>query len=82
MAEIHGQFERLQRQWLNSPDFPFNDRENQGVADPLLFGPLQSPNPWNWRGVSVCPAGIGQFVTPRGGAYFYVPSISWLKKPR
>jgi Dyp-type peroxidase family len=82
MTDIHGQFERLQLQWMNKPSFPFDDSRRKGVVDPLLFGPLGKPLPWNWNGTEVCPGNLSPFVTSRGGAYFYVPSISWMKSPR
>lgn len=80
-TSIATQFEKIQHDWLNNPQFAglFDER------DPLLGQrsdggramTLQS-RPANLRFPS-----LGEFITVRGGAYFFLPSIRalrWLAK--
>jgi deferrochelatase/peroxidase EfeB len=71
VAEIAGQFERAYRGWLNSGSFP----NLQAGLDPITseVGSLRyDANQQAW-------SGFGQVVTTRGGAYFFAPSIPFLK---
>ena len=77
MRDIAGQFELMNRSWFRDLDFP---QAGTGLSDPIVEGPLGAPGVWEWNGVKV--NGLSRFVKSRGGAYFYVPSIAWLKKPR
>lgn len=53
--------------WLQSPDHPQRGgRETGQLLDPLLFGRDNGD----------------RFVTPKGGEYFYVPSLKWLSSVR
>ncbi len=76
MADISGQFEKLQAEWFRGGEFPVPGTDQ---PDPLLFGSDFPGNAWSWpaRGISGIP--IERFVTPLGGAYFFVPSVSWLQ---
>lgn len=79
---ISEQFEFIQQSWANNPDFPFTN-QNHGV-DPII-GQTQDRRPHYEN----CPIAHGdnrrhkgdfqQFVTMRGGEYFFAPSISGLK---
>lgn len=76
MRDIQAQFERMQLQWFSDPDFPVR---GAGLADPLIRGALAGAPDWRWNGVTV--PGLAKFVSSRGGAYFYMPSMAWLTKP-
>jgi len=76
MRDIELQFERLHRQWFDSVDFPF---VGTGLGDPLIRGATGGAGEWSWNGIKV--EGLKRFVRSRGGAYFYVPSIDWLRSP-
>jgi deferrochelatase/peroxidase EfeB len=78
MSDIGRQFEKLQAEWFQSGDFPV-----MGVnqLDPLLFGPRSAGGEWSWAERGLGPLPIGPLVTPLGGAYFFVPSMSWLRSP-
>lgn len=79
-ANIAGQFESIQHDWLNHPQFG----ELYEETDPLLgtrstTGHLFTvpARPSNLRF-----EGIGQFVTVSGGAYFFLPgkqALDWLR---
>jgi len=73
-ASIARQFEHIQRQWFNRPDFPAGAQPEPG-ADPLVGQPsgrheVRLPTP---RGhVAI---GLDRFVTVTAGGYFFTPSI-------
>ena len=75
-ASLPRQFEFLQQSWLNNPKF-------NGLYDER--DPLSSANPGD--GTLTIPAkpvrerlhGLPSFVTVRGGAYFFLPSIRALE---
>ncbi len=79
---IAEQFEFIQQSWANNPDFPFTG-QTHGV-DPII-GQTRDRRP----DYENCPIAHGnmkrhkgdfqQFVTMRGGEYFFAPSISGLK---
>ena len=75
-ADLVRQFEFVQHHWLNSPLFAA-----PGESDPLLGrrdgdGPNTFTMPADPARMRV--AGLQQFVTMRGGAYFFLPSIPLL----
>lgn len=82
MGNIGSQFQELQMDWFGNANFPFVD---SGVIDPVVrhdmtvTGGKSEPPRWTWKqqfpDVSVR---LPKAITPRGGAYFYVPSITWL----
>jgi Dyp-type peroxidase family len=74
MRDIRDQFERLSLQWFDDRGFPF---PGAGSGDPMVRGPQNDARKWQWNGISV--EGMRRFVTSRGGAYFYVPSMARLK---
>ena len=76
MRDIRLQFERMNRDWFNNVDFPFT---GTGMGDPIIRGPTGARSSWNWNGLEV--RGLTSFVRSRGGAYFYVPSMEWLRNP-
>ena len=82
-ASIARQFEFVQSAWLNSTHF--NGLQNE--SDPLLGTRLATPDGMPTDGFSIPQAqgadrkltGLPQFVTVRGGAYFFLPGIRALR---
>ena len=80
-ANISGQFEFVQHTWVNYPHF---DRLYHD-PDPII-GVVGNPPPGLEQDFTVqgCPVhrrvhGLPRFVTIRGGAYFFLPSITAIK---
>jgi Dyp-type peroxidase family len=80
--DIKRQFEFLQSRWANNANFL---RENTGV-DPMLGHmsvrkpvPQKWPPSWGAPRAAHQPVNFGNFVTLRGGEYFFAPSITFLK---
>jgi Dyp-type peroxidase family len=61
-------FDVMQNRWSQHVDFP---RAPNPEKDLILFGPP----------AGACP-GISNWVTPKGGAYFFVPSLDWMRNVR
>jgi Dyp-type peroxidase family len=81
-ADITKQFAFIQESWANSPDFP---RPASGM-DPLVgratLGQTpdqQWPTAWDGESDSQRHGDFGQFVTLKGGEFFFAPSIPFLK---
>lgn len=78
-SSIFRQFEFIQQQWINyGLDFeagndtcPLLGRRDQSDKHVIAAGPA-NPTP-------VIAAGLPQFVTTRGGAYFFLPSLSAIR---
>ena len=70
------QFITLQKNWFANADFP--PPAHGTLADPIVR-PVDLPGMWSWLGVT---KPLQQCVHPRGGAYFYVPSMTWLAQPK
>jgi Dyp-type peroxidase family len=76
-ADIERQFEFIQSTWLNNPNFNRLQNEN----DPLIGNPDSAPG--GYMTIPGCPvrkrlSGIDTFITVKGGAYFFLPSIAAL----
>ncbi len=80
VADIANQFEFVQRDWVNSPTFA----QGGTGKDPLIGQPADNTI-YHWPpayGDTTHPkkdVSFGDFITMRGGAYFFAPSISMLK---
>jgi deferrochelatase/peroxidase EfeB len=74
MRGIENQFNTLITSWAQDGNFPQPD---SGAPDPLLFAGTPESGSWNWRGLELPPA--PRFVIAKGGAFFYVPSMVWLR---
>jgi Dyp-type peroxidase family len=73
-ASIARQFELIQQQWFNQPDFPPGVRPEPG-ADPLVGQPSGRHEvrlPTEHGHVAI---GLDRFVTVTAGGYFFTPSI-------
>jgi deferrochelatase/peroxidase EfeB len=81
-ANISRQFEFVQAAWIVNPKFSGTDE-----GDPLLGNrkPLGTGRPTNGftqpqdGGLPCRTSGLSQFVTVRGGAYFFLPGIAALR---
>lgn len=80
-ANIENQFEFIQRTWSNNPKF----QNLHDDPDPLT-GTLENVDGKKTQNFTVqayptnrCIKNIPQFVTIRGGAYFFLPSISAIR---
>ncbi|MGW4694331.1 Dyp-type peroxidase [Kitasatospora cineracea] len=86
-SDLVGQFEFIQANWINDPDFPPGRKAKPG-PDPLVSGQLATVNDGrtSWEGTS--PAGERQttvldfrpFVQTRGALYCFTPSITTLRR--
>lgn len=78
--DIGRQFEFTQSSWVNNPDFIFG-RDRPGL-DPVIGQGQREPQAWrrDWNDPAspVDPFQFDQFVTLRGGEYYYAPPISFL----
>lgn len=81
-ANIARQFEFVQGAWIANPKFSGTEE-----GDPLLGNrkPLETGRPTNAfsrpqdSGLPCRTSGLSQFVTVRGGAYFFLPGIAALR---
>jgi len=76
-ADIAGQFELIQHSWLNNMHVGglYDER------DPLLYGGSGGGTfTIQHRPTNLRLRGIPQFVTVRGGAYFFMPGITALRE--
>jgi Dyp-type peroxidase family len=74
-ADLRRQFEFVQQAWVNNPQFMgYNDGPDRiaGVNHDMASRGLH-------ESVGCCPRGLASFVTVKGGAYFFLPSIPALK---
>jgi Dyp-type peroxidase family len=76
-ANLQRQFEFVQQHWINGPKFGGLDNE----VDPLIGAqpPEGGLMTVQERPLSRCVVGIPNFVTVRGGAYFFLPGLKALK---
>jgi hypothetical protein len=75
-ANIERQFEFIQQAWISSPNFAGLYDE----ADPMLGGQTENAGAFT---MPRCPvrehrSGIVPHVTVKGGAYFFIPSLTTL----
>ena len=82
-ANISRQFEFIQNAWLMNPTF----NGMSGESDPLLGNRLDWPEGHPTDGFTIPQAAgpsrrvgsLPQFITVRGGAYFFLPSVRALR---
>jgi Dyp-type peroxidase family len=76
-SSLEMQFEFLQSVWMNHTGAPVNDAGTDGVA-----GPQQAQDQvWikTWGTPLTVRLDFGSFVTLKGGAYFFLPSLTFLR---
>lgn len=82
-SSLENQFEFMQKNWANNNDFPrpftgidpvIGQGQNRSAAD----GQVAEQKWTDIRGKQQC-ASLQDFVTMKGGGYFYAPSIHFLK---
>lgn len=86
-ADLVGQFEFIQADWVNDPDFP-PQREHKPGPDAMISGKLADTNDGKVSFESHSPSGqpqsttlsLNQFVRTRGAVYAFNPSISTLRR--
>jgi len=72
-ANIERQFEFVQSSWLLNPEFGGLSDERDPILGPGGHITLQKPV------LGQCVEGLQQYVTVKGGAYFFLPGITALK---
>ncbi|WP_091448697.1 Dyp-type peroxidase [Geodermatophilus poikilotrophus] len=72
-ASIERQYEFVQREWINAPDFDGLRNDPDPIAGPGGGTFTWQGRPPRWL------RGLPRFVTVRGGEYFFVPSITALR---
>lgn len=77
MSNISGQFETMQTTWFQKQEFPLAEMQPNQI-DPGFFGGAGRKRQWFWTQAGICPVALPHLVTPRGGAYFFVPPLRWL----
>jgi Dyp-type peroxidase family len=76
-ADIAGQFEAVQHNWINNPQFAglYDERDPLLGERPMGGGSMTIPSrPANER-----LEGMQEFVTVKGGAYFFMPGLKALR---
>jgi Dyp-type peroxidase family len=76
-STIENGYRFIQTAWANAPDFP-----SKGAGLDVTIGQGKStdaPSPFQIGTKSVSINPINAFVTPKGGEYFFAPSMSVLK---
>jgi len=75
-ANIANQFEFIQQSWVNSPNFP---QPGTGIDPSIGQSPgavaQHWPSRWDTPNAPSVPFGFSGFVTMKGGAYLFAPSI-------
>ena len=80
-SELSNQFEFTQSAWANSPSFPFGGASDPGLDQVIGQGPrprTKCPLKWDKAATKTVDA-APQAVTMKGGEYFFMPSIAFLK---
>ena len=81
-SEIENQFEFVQENWADNPGFPGHGDAPQPGLDPVIGQGDRPPQTWpqSWAGgeTQEVPAPV-QAVTMKGGEYFFMPSLSFLR---
>ena len=86
VANIKDQFEFVQQSWVNSPGFAQGGTGKDPLIGQPAAGPAgtvyQWPPVWGNPSFAKKPAAFHDFITMRGGEYFFAPSLSMLKNLR
>jgi Dyp-type peroxidase family len=79
-SSLQGQFEFMQQAWANDSDFP---QEGTGL-DPIIGQgkrtvQVRYPETWGGTKLTAPQPQVPQTVTMKGGEYFFMPSLAYLK---
>ncbi|MFD8326006.1 Dyp-type peroxidase [Streptomyces lydicus] len=77
--DIKRQFEFMQASWINNPDFV--QAQPKTGLDPVVGQGTEIPQQWpeKYGSTKKITLGLQQAVHMRGGEYFFIPSMSFLK---
>jgi deferrochelatase/peroxidase EfeB len=82
-ADIGKQFELMQELWANSSDFVKNDVGRDPVIGSLSSSDSNKkhhyPKVWGDKNSIIPTSPFANFVTLKGGEYFFAPSLTFLK---
>lgn len=79
-SSLQSQFEFTQQSWVNNPDF-----QNQGTGHDPVIGQgkrdikVQFPKVWGKPELSAPQVQVAQTITMKGGEYFFMPSLAYLR---
>lgn len=85
MASVGRQFLVMQKSWMGNPRFPSPEpSETPAGRDTMVFGGAPEDKVWKWKheGVNYQIPLLTEFVVPKGGGYFYIPTKAWLTTPQ
>jgi len=85
MASVGRQFLVMQKSWMGNPRFPTPGPDEAPVGrDTMVFGGTPEEKVWKWNheGVNYEIPMLTEFVVPKGGGYFYIPTKAWLAAPQ
>lgn len=85
MASVGRQFLVMQKSWMGNPRFPTPEQnETPAGRDTMVFGGGPQDKVWKWKhdGVNYEVPLLTEFVVPKGGGYFYIPTKAWLAAPQ
>jgi deferrochelatase/peroxidase EfeB len=76
-ADLEGQFEFIQRQWVNGGEFiGLSDDERDPLVGQNSDGQFTIPS----GSISPFVFGLNRFVTTQGGGYFFMPGIEAMRR--
>lgn len=82
-SNLGNQFEFTQQIWANNPAFPFPPDGSQPGLDPVIGQGARAPQKyapeWGHNNVAEATDPIPQAVTMKGGEYFFMPSLAFLR---
>jgi Dyp-type peroxidase family len=82
-SDIRRQFEFLQASWANNENAPAQGTAPDAIVGRVKVGQQASPQKWprRWNGLRSDnePFCFQNFITLKGGEYFFAPSISFLR---
>jgi len=76
---IQAQFGGAQKDWANRVDFPDPDTGKDPVIGQGWSSTAQNW-PVEWGGKATVPFQLGNYVTLKGGGYFFAPSVTYFEK--
>ncbi|MBO3750095.1 Dyp-type peroxidase [Streptosporangiaceae bacterium NEAU-GS5] len=81
-SSLQNQFEFMQSAWANTPGFPADGTGHDPViGQGKRTGKVRFPESWGATKLSPSQVQVPQTVTMKGGEYFFMPSLAYLKNP-